>query len=808
VGHLKWHGFAEQYQLTHEDRDKLERAAARSEWDLLDLDHAAWVLGSGNEAGALEAVRLLERVLASEDAALADPTRFLLSRCAVVSSAEVRRRAFQILVPAERASRFRTTIGRFVAGDPMLLDAETRAVLCERSLAESKIEAFIDLTWDICCRDKGGWEDDRAVASLLQFLAEYGAAHPIRYRRIRAFLVRTSLFAPSVEVRGHADDARSTLQFGFWQWLGPTLRIAVDTETGQEYRWDDVVVLEEGMPEKDRRRLLAAIKNTPFLREAVFLLYRSRVIRLTDIPPGGVWIRRMGARHGKTVYRATIQTRSQDSYDLAINLNESLTSAEVQEEIDWLIICGDSQAGEPVVEDFGGHTPEQDVWSEEFIAGDTLDRELKRLARRRGEEEALEQLWPFLAWSALSSYVDFWTRTGGRLEIAEVSPRDIVLPTRDYHRGSRIVTLSPRRPHEGLLEMFQSFKEQFVDVVESEHPDLAGSVGWDVVFSSLLEVVGERDGLAACREALTAEPVEVGLREALEAYTATVERRGFLPKRLYFAAKRYWRWAQLNRDATAQARASTLQELYVTYGLHALAGSYPEVRLRFFRETVFRDSAMELAQGLDNLIALVREGELKNGELAGAVADLRQRLAVEPDDDYFLARIPFAYLRPEDSVDFVSTELGGEYQAEIVVTLEDDEGGQFRVRHALLPKEVERLHRLFLAAKLDVRFGPEHRYLVAINDRDQIIGGIFYTVEDSGQAAHLEKIVVAERYRRKGVADGLMNEFFNRLSAAGVKVVTTGFFRPEYFYGYGFRIERRYAGLVKELAAEPPETAG
>ncbi len=117
---------------------------------------------------------------------------------------------------------------------------------------------------------------------------------------------------------------------------------------------------------------------------------------------------------------------------------------------------------------------------------------------------------------------------------------------------------------------------------------------------------------------------------------------------------------------------------------------------------------------------------------------------------------------------------------------------------------MERLHRLFLAAKLDVRFGPEHRYLVAISDREQIIGGIYYTVEESGTAAHLEKIVVAELYRRKGVADGLMKQFFNRLRAAGVKTLTTGFFRPEYFYSYGFKIERRYAGLVKELEEGAP----
>ncbi len=32
--------------------------------------------------------------------------------------------------------------------------------------------------------------------------------------------------------------------------------------------------------------------------------------------------------------------------------------------------------------------------------------------------------------------------------------------------------------------------------------------------------------------------------------------------------------------------------------------------------------------------------------------------------------------------------------------------------------------------------------------------------------------------------------------------VTTGFFRPEYFYRFGFKIERKYAGLVKILSGD------
>jgi N-acetylglutamate synthase-like GNAT family acetyltransferase len=50
------------------------------------------------------------------------------------------------------------------------------------------------------------------------------------------------------------------------------------------------------------------------------------------------------------------------------------------------------------------------------------------------------------------------------------------------------------------------------------------------------------------------------------------------------------------------------------------------------------------------------------------------------------------------------------------------------------------------------------------------------------------------------VSEGLMTEFFNRAKGEGVKFITTGFFRPEYFYKFGFKIAPKYSGLVKELS--------
>jgi GNAT superfamily N-acetyltransferase len=239
--------------------------------------------------------------------------------------------------------------------------------------------------------------------------------------------------------------------------------------------------------------------------------------------------------------------------------------------------------------------------------------------------------------------------------------------------------------------------------------------------------------------------------------------------------------------------------MYQTYNLSQLRNEYPEVRVRLFKETVFREADESLTEGLSNIIGALRTRELTPEDLSAAVGDLRARLRLGADEDYFLARMSFPHLRPEDEAVFIPTETGGVQQAEMVVTLEDAEGNPYRIRHGLSPKEVGRLHSLFLAANLPVQFRPDHRFLVAVHERGNLIGGLFYEVDAEARTAHMDKVVVAERFQRKGLAGALLEELSNRLRTDGYRSLTTGFFRPQFFYRYGFTVERRYAGLVKSL---------
>ena len=83
------------------------------------------MLASADEVDVLLAIRVLEEVLGTESRPLAEPARILLARAAGAEPLGVRRRAFQVLVPVERESRFDRVLGAFVGRDPDLFDAET-----------------------------------------------------------------------------------------------------------------------------------------------------------------------------------------------------------------------------------------------------------------------------------------------------------------------------------------------------------------------------------------------------------------------------------------------------------------------------------------------------------------------------------------------------------------------------------------------------------------------------------------------------------------------------------------------------------
>lgn len=578
--------------------------------------------------------------------------------------------------------------------------------------------------------------------------------------------------------------------------------VAVDPDTGREQRWEDITVWDPQVDEQDQARLARALRETSVLREAIFLFSGGATVRLNDIVPQGVHVRPEAVRDGRSTLRVTIETRYYGVHDVAVALNRTLTAEEIDDEALWSILAGEPREGERLAPEFGGLWPEHGLWTEEYVGGESAARLVERLSAAGGDaaDPRLGALGPFLVWSAAAAFIEFWDRTGRALALKAPNPDRVVAPAHDYHIGPRLTSVAGREPFVDSAQMLAALDVQLVGPLATMCPPLRGAPSTRLLCSALLEVVGVESGLTM---------LEVAARTDQErgpeylAFVSEVRARGFVERRLHFAIERYRRWESLAQDATREAKAFTLRQLRDTYHLIRVYERRPEARTRFFRETVLRGASGALGEGLDALVEGLARGQITPDQLPERLDSLRLHAAPASDDEYFMIRLSWPHVRPGDAAQFISLERGGVRQSDVVMTREDSHGRLFLVRRPLSPREVGELQRLFLAERLPVSFRSDHHFLVAVEVEGRLIGGLFYELDAAAKGAYLEKIVVAESHRRSGVSQALMQEFLHRLQDAGVRLATTGFFRPEYFAHFGFKVDRAYGGQVKLLDESP-----
>ena len=295
------------------------------------------------------------------------------------------------------------------------------------------------------------------------------------------------------------------------------------------------------------------------------------------------------------------------------------------------------------------------------------------------------------------------------------------------------------------------------------------------------------------------------LKGILSRFIDEIKQKGFTPKNLFFAIRRFHRWYELNKEAEPSAQARMINELWDTYQLNDLESNFPETRTRFFLETVFSDSEKDLQNALLDIVLKQRSNKVIHEEYLNWLSGVQKEFTLNEKEEFFLSRLSYPHLKPTDYAALVTAKSDGSGMADMVIRLDDFDGNPYWVRKPVSPKEISRLHQLFIDSDLPVFFKPEHQFLVAVSERGHVIGGLFYSYLDE-KTVYMEKIVVSGHFRRKGISEGVMHEFFKRMSGERMQRVTTGFFRPEYFYRFGFKIERKYAGLVKELSSLNQDT--
>ncbi len=786
--------------------DELVKFLNGNEISTAGLHEAAILLQSINDDQVELAVKYFNMVLIKDEFSVHSFAVEILKRPNLVKSKDGRRKLFKMIANLFSEQNFQNYLKIYLSTDYDLINEDLINSILNSGRKPDKLDALLNLIQYYF--NESAYADDSVspLPSLIKLIGLYGIQHPSTYERVRQVLAEIQLRRDIKNFSGYAAEARVKLREGFRNWIGPNQTVAVDLETGDEYTWEDVITFEEGIDEEDLARMKNAIIKLPVIREAVFLFSRGKIITLNNLLTGSIWVSILRSYHNKTVYRITVQTRFQGSFDLVLNLNKGRKIENVKDEINLLILAGSRKYIQERVEDFGGYWEEYDLWSGKFVPGDPVEKLLLKESRKTDfdYERKLYNLWPFFVWNASAAYFNFWRLTAYKFILADPSTSNFIIPPHDYQTGTKVISLSEKIQFKSLMDMFRNFHSLFIEAAENKYPFLKNESVWSFVFSGLINAEGEEKGLTILKnfkEELIKNPSEEKARSLisqLEEFIEIVSNGDFIPKQLFFSIKRFHRWFGINKEADYTAQAQMLIELFDTYRLFELEDVYPETRTLLYLKTVFSESEDQFKQSLKEIFKKYGSGKITKDQHTSLLSSLSVSLKLSEKEKYFLARLTYPHLKPLDSAELIEFSSEGKATTNLVVHCEDYDGVPFYIRKPVSPKEISRLHQLFLEANLLVTFKQEHEFLVAISERGFIIGGLFYNLIDS-KTAHMEKIVVANNFRRKGISDRLMNDFFDRMISEKIENVTTGFFRPEYFYKFDFKVEKKYAGLAKKL---------
>ena len=281
--------------------------------------------------------------------------------------------------------------------------------------------------------------------------------------------------------------------------------------------------------------------------------------------------------------------------------------------------------------------------------------------------------------------------------------------------------------------------------------------------------------------------------EGLRPFRQALDREYRRPLSLEGAIARYARWRGANPKATPAARRQFAAQML---RLHALDAHGEIARYHLYRHTYFADAPDAVKDALDRLLARLFE---RPGEPATRLVELSEaQAALAGVED----RRAFGELVFPDAATLQEAEVAaapGKARAFVLSHVTGEGDHRYAVREPTGPAEIGRLYRLLSESGLQP--GGASRHLVMLDAEERVVGGV--TWRPAGpRVAHVEGIVLAPSVRSQRLAGPLVEDFCARLAGAGYAAVHTHFGPGPFPFAPGFRVDRRWGGLVRFLGGE------
>ncbi len=632
--------------------------------------------------------------------------------------------------------------------------------------------------------------------SVLRMLYNFAVEHVEFYVSVRAELSRWILLKKDPYLSKKAEAYFYRLADVFEKSLEEMIRV-YPTET-----WQKKILFEYGMQEVEKERILKIFQSSTFLAESIILAFNEKGFDLNDVPGNGIWVLRLQAYKEFRHYRLGINMRSGKHFDLHMVMSENPDFRPKPDTSYWLASLAGFPYGPAVGPFLGSSRPNLGVLSTQYIGGLTAWDKIREFAEiHKSAGFVRPNSWKKVFTKAFTVIFRAWHHSGYQIVPGIISPNNVVVPEMAFRQSAIIVSLTGWTTYKNAVSLVGPIIQDFYCKTAALYPWCSKQMEITWVFDACIEALGRDEAMSfleTLRKDLEEKPViyfdNGNLAEDLAKYLAASTKKSYLPLALYNAIDQYTEWYKMNPLTTPVAKEQTLFELLELYQLQV----YPElIRYCFYRYSYFMDASDRVKLTFDKLLDKMMTDQNVLPIQLVELSALQSEISGAEDKNIF-SRMVFPRLMSEQKIDFM--KVGERLKEHLVVKflLTDKSGTQYTQRDPVEPREIGQLYQLFFRENYPKEISANDQHYVVTDENEKIIGGMTWRNLENNNVL-MDGIVVTSSLQGRGIASGMIENFFTSMAARGVKVVKAHFLLGNYYLKHYFEVDKKWGALVKRL---------
>ncbi|MCP4725372.1 MAG: long-chain fatty acid--CoA ligase [bacterium] len=749
-------------------------------------------------AKSVEAIERLDFLLNESDDRILRIIRRRLEALSRHPEEQIRSLAYSILLMDDPTPDFNDVFPAFINSGLSFLNEESINSIAQSSIEKMRLEALRKRLYHY--RTQLKWPASRTTreqfSKILDILAKFAKNQPNYYAPVRAELASWIVHKQDKQLSRYAKLVFHSLV----EWYES--KLTEETPDNNVEDWELKVIFDNNISAYEAKKLKTVLFGTTFLKQSVILAFDINNFDLDRVPTGGIWISRILSRRNHHRYRISINTIYGKHYDLLLILREDFRKSSVQETRYWNIALSGHPSGNPVFPRFGSCRPELGAMTLVYLSDLTVWERIRELSviyesdTSNFRPEVLRKLFV----SAMMAFFEGWLNSGSHIVPGLVFSSNIVVPEPSFREGAKILSMAGWNQYHNTLSLINPLLRNFYLKTTAHYPWTKKYLDYNWIFDACMENLGSSIGRNFLYDLLNDIEIEnlyadkQVFKKLLGEYLETIDKKFYIPLPVQNAIDQYHEWAQMNPKATAEAFEDTITGLYNLFRL----SRYPDiVRFYLYRNTYFLDAAEPIAEAFDLLLEkMSRNPALETTRLL-ELYDLQETLSDASDLNVF-SRLILPRAKTFQHPEVQKVEESDKNLIVLKTHIKDKQKKKYIVREPIIPSEIGELYRLFFRENFPMEITEQDNYVLAIDSLEQIIGGICYRREESN-VIYLKGIIVSSPLRGRGIRISLLEDFSTRMVNLGISVIKSQYYLKDFFHDQGFRIEKRWGGLVKFL---------